>query len=122
MSDAVVNEINNHIGSGMHGHGDDLLVFAIPTQSKNITLDYKLKPNTVIDETDIENFIRAAFRESSAYKVTTCKPNDIFSFSVLAGEIHVQFPQLKTLNFTNEDISTGLWLPTIGTLNVSKQS
>jgi hypothetical protein len=122
ISQAVIDEVNNHISSGYHGNGDDMLVMAMPTQVKDITLNYWLKPNSADVKADIENFIRAAFRENSAYEVTTCAANSTFSFSLLTSELHKQFPQIKTLKFINDDFNTDFWLPVIGTLNVNKQT
>ncbi len=122
ISQAVIDEVNNHISSGYHGNGDDMLVLAMPTQVKNITVNYWLKPNVADVKAGIENFIRAAFRENSAYEATTCAANSTFSFSVLASELHKQFPQIKTLKFINDDFDTAFWLPVIGTLNVNKQA
>jgi hypothetical protein len=119
ISQAVIDEINNHIASGYHGHGDDLLLFAMPTQNQAIVMDYWLTPNANDIKTELEQFIRAAFRENSAYKPTKCKPNSTFSFSLLSAELHNQFPTLKTLKFTNNDIATALWLPVIETLTVT---
>jgi len=119
ISQAVVDEVNNHIASGYHGHGDDMLVLAMPTQTQNITLDYWLKPNVADIKADIEEFVRAAFRENSAFEVTTCNANSLFSFSLLASELHQQFPQINSLKFTNVDIDTALWLPVIDTLTVT---
>lgn len=121
ISPAVIDEINNHIASGYHGHGDDLLVFAIPTQAQTIQLDYWLKPNADDISNEIAQFIRAAFRENSAYLATACQPNSTFSFSLMAAELHNQFPTIKTLKFTNSDFDTGTWLPVIGSLAVTKR-
>ncbi|MDO6426241.1 baseplate J/gp47 family protein [Thalassotalea sp. 1_MG-2023] len=121
VTQTVVDSINNHTASGYHGHGDDLLVFAIPTTPKNIELQYWLKPNETDIKTQIEQFIRAAFRENSAYEATTCKPNENFSFSLLASELHAQFPQISSLNFITNDFNTGMSLPVIDTLTVTKQ-
>lgn len=118
VSQSVIDEINNNIASGNHGHGDDLVVFAIPTKGQVIHLKYWQHSNTVDVGDDIEEFIRAAFRENKAYKPTLCYPNSTFSFSVLAGELHIQFPELKTLTFNNIDINTGGWLPTLDKVNM----
>ena len=119
ISQAVVDSINNHIAKGFHGHGDDLLVFAIPTQPQSITLDYWLHANARDVRSEVEQCIRAAFRENGAYKVTTCKPLTLFSFSKLATEIHSKFPEIESLKFENDDISVGIWLPVINQLAVN---
>jgi len=122
ISEAVISELNNHIASGNHGNGDDLVVFATPTQAQNITLDYWLHANEADIASEIEQFIRAAFRENSAYKPTVCNVNRIFSFSLLASELHNKFTGIKSLKFTNADIETALWLPVINTLTLNKQA
>ena len=119
VSQAVVVAINNHIASGYHGQGDDLQVFAIPTQTSVITLDLWLKPNSNDITADVENFIRAAFRENAGYQVTACLSNSVFSFSLLAAELHAQFAEVATLEFTTKDITAGVWLPIISALNIT---
>jgi len=118
ISQSVIDEINNHIASGYHGHGDDLLVFAMPTQAQTIDMKMWQKPNTADISNAVKQFIGAAFRENSAYGATLCLPNSTFSFSLLAAELHAQFPEIKTLNFTNDDINTGVWLPVINVINL----
>lgn len=118
ISQSVIDEINNHIASGYHGHGDDLLVFAMPTQAQTIAIELWQKPNTSDIGNAVKQFIGAAFRENSAYTATLCQPNSTFSFSLLAAELHAQFPEIKTLNFTNADINTGVWLPVINVINL----
>ena len=122
ISPALLNQINNHIAAGNHGSGDDLQVFAINTQPQNIVANYQQHPNTQNRSADIEQFIRAAFRQNAAYKnVTKCKPNELFSFSQLATELHTQFSELKTIRFENADINCELWLPTINTVALNNE-
>ena len=122
ISDAVISEINNYIISGNHGNGDDLVVFATPTQAQNVTLDYWLFPNFADISNEIEQFIRAVFRENSAYKATVCNVNSTLSFSLLASELHNNFPSIKSLKFQNVDIESALWLPVINSLTLNKQA
>ena len=122
VTQSVVDSINNHIASGYHGHGDDLMVFAIPTTPKDISLEYSLKSNVDDIKTEIEQFIGAAFRQNSAYKATVCRPDSIFSFSLLATELHNQFPEIASLKFITQDFNTGTTLPVINNLTVTKQS
>lgn len=122
ISQALLDQINNHIAEGNHGSGDDLKVFAIATQPKNIIATYQQHPNTQDKRNDIAQFIRAAFRENAAYKdVTQCKPQTLFSFSQLAKELHSQFSELKTIRFENPDIACELWLPTINSLVLNNE-
>ena len=122
ISPAVIDEVNNHIASGYHGHGDDMLVFAMPTQEQDIVVQYWLAPNEDDINNELSECIRAAFRENSAFNVTTCYANSTFSFSLLASEIHQLFPQISSIKFTNSDIEAGLWLPVIDTLTVTNMS
>lgn len=119
VSQAVIDAANNHIASGYHGQGDDLQVFAIPTQAKAIALDLWLKPNSEDISVDVENFIRSAFRENAGYQVTRCLPNAVFSFSLLAAELHAEFEEIATLKFISDDITSAVWVPTISTLTVN---
>lgn len=118
ISQSVIDEINNHIASGYHGHGDDLLLFAIPTKAQTIAIEVWQHANTVDISNGVKQFIGAAFRENSAYTATLCQPNSTFSFSLLAAELHATFPEIKTLSFTNTDINTGVWLPVINVINL----
>lgn len=118
ISAAVLDQMNNHFAAGNTGHGDDFKVFAMPKAAHNITVNYTLKPNAADIEAELENFIRAAFRENNAYQPTRCKPNDEFSFSVLSAELHAQFSGLKNIKFSLDTIVAGFELPSIGTLTV----
>lgn len=119
VSQAVLDEINNHIAAGNHGHSDDLLVFAMPTKNVDITATLIQHANTPDKKAEIEQFIKAAFRQNNAYQPTRCKPNDLFSFSQLKTELHNQFKEIKSINFTNADITSAVWLPVINNLVVN---
>ncbi|MBB1384362.1 baseplate J/gp47 family protein [Pseudoalteromonas sp. SG45-5] len=122
ISPALLNQINNYIAAGNHGSGDDLQVFAINKQPFDIAANYQQHPNTQNRSADIEQFIRAAFRQNAAYKsVTKCAPNELFSFSQLATELHTQFSELKTIRFENDDINCELWLPAISSMVLNNE-
>jgi len=120
-------QINSKIrDEGNHGHGDDLLVMVMPETQANIAVD--IWPRSTLTEvqraalkTDVELFIRAAFRESSAkdYQPTLTFPQSRFSFSRLGEELHQQFAGLESLHFTNTDILSELSIPRIQTLLVT---
>jgi hypothetical protein len=120
-----IEDINTYISiDGNHGHGDDLQVFAIPETQHDITVN--IWPVTGITSAQItqlalgvENFIRAAFRENTAYVATTTIPGKVFSFSRLSQELHRQFPRLERLVFSNSDIQSGVSIPRINTLTVN---
>ncbi|WP_163831878.1 baseplate J/gp47 family protein [Spartinivicinus ruber] len=125
-ADEYLEKINQYIQSeGNHGHGDDLQVFALPEKAFDIKLN--VWPNTFLTEgnkqqlkTNIEHFIKAAFRESTTdnYQPTQVSPRSRFSFSKLTQELHRQFADIDSLHFENTDIVSELWLPQINSLTV----
>ena len=111
--------INDYIrDSGNHGHGDDLLVFEMPATHHRVKVGIWPKAE-LGDERyaalvrDVELFIRAAFRESTAsdYQPTLTYPQSRFSFSRLGEELHLQFPGIDSLQFENTDIVSELTIP-----------
>ena len=119
-------QINAHIrDQGNHGHGDDLLVMAMPETLHAIRVEiwprsYLTTEQRTTLQTEVGLFIRAAFRESTPrdYQPTLPYPQSRFSFSRLAEELHEQFPGLESLHFDNTDILTGLNVPKIQSLEV----
>lgn len=113
--------------AGNHGHGDDLLVFAVPEVQHNISATYWTVPNLSLEQkaqlhTDIGNFIRAAFRQNTQYSPTKTRPYTRFSFSRLAQELHAQFPSLYSLDFVQADLTPGLNIPRLQTLTLTEGS
>ena len=125
-ADEYLQRINAHIrDDGHHGHGDDMLVFVMPETLH--TLEVKLWPRANLTQeqraqlaAQVEQFIRAAFRESTAndYQPTLTYPQARFSFSRLGEELHAQFPRIESLRFTNADILSELNIPRIEALQV----
>jgi len=119
-------QINTHIrDGGNHGHGDDLVVFVMPETVHNVTMTYWPVPNLTSERRDalqgkVEQFIRAAFREStlSDYQPTLTLPQSRFSFSRLGEELHQQFPDIQSLRFDNTDIVSQLNIPRLNSLKV----
>lgn len=80
-----------------HGLGDDLLVKAMPALNVDIDVTITADPNLTAGDktqlgTDVENLLRAAFRESATYpNVARVAPFERVSRSALAGEIHEDF-------------------------------
>lgn len=119
-------QINAHIrDQGNHGHGDDLLVMAMPETLHAIHVEiwprsYLTTEQRTTLQAEVGLFIRAAFRESTPrdYQPTLPYPQSRFSFSRLAEELHEQFPGLESLHFDNTDILTGLNVPKIQSLEV----
>lgn len=119
-------QINAHIrDGGNHGHGDDLVVFVMPETLHDVSMTYWPVPNLTTDrrealQANIEQFVRAAFREStqSDYQPTLTLPQSRFSFSRLGEELHQQFPDIQSLRFDNADIVSQLNIPRLKSLTV----
>ena len=119
VSTVLLNTINNHIrDDGHHGHGDDFMIYAMPSVASDITATYQLHPNSIDIKSDVDAFIRAAFRQNDVWQPTRTQHNSTFSISQLKTEMHNQFPELKTINFNIGDIDSGLWLPQLNSLVV----
>lgn len=125
-ADEYLEKINAHIrDDGNHGHGDDLMVYVMPETLHAIEVKVWPQANLTQDQrrqlaTQIEQFIRAAFRESTAadYQPTLTYPQSRFSFSRLGEELHAQFPRIESLRFSNADILSELNIPRIEALEV----
>ena len=128
-ADTFLAQINAHIiDGGNHGHGDDLQAMAMPETQHTVSV--KVWPlanltDTQLQtlETEVDLFIRAAFRESTQrdYTPTRTYPQSRFSFSRLTEELHAQFPYIESLAFAGEDIVSGLNIPRIQSLSVALQ-
>lgn len=123
-------QINAHIrDQGNHGHGDDLLAMVMPEVPVTVTLWLWPKPNLSAERIsalvkEVELFVRAAFRESTAtdYQPTLTYPQSRFSYSRLSEEIHQQFEDIASLRFLpGQDIISGLNIPRLGQLKVTAQ-
>jgi len=120
-------QINSHIrDQGNHGHGDDLLAMVMPEVPVDVEMTLWPQPNLSAEQvdtlkTEVELFIRAAFRESTPrdYQPTLTYPQSRFSFSRLAEELHQQFADIASLRFTpGVDITSGLDIPRLASLKV----
>jgi hypothetical protein len=71
-------------------------------------------------EQQVEQFVRAAFRESTTcdYQPTLTLPQSRFSFSRLGEELHQQFAGIESLDFQNVDILSELNIPRIRSLEI----
>lgn len=126
----VLDQLNDHIMvKGHHGHGDVLTCKAIPDTEHDVIADVVLVANldeaTKVNELlEVENRIRAAFRETAAYpEMTRAKPESRFSLSLLGTEIHTNMAQVESVKFTvggkvQEDIISDLEQPRLKTLTV----
>ncbi len=125
-AETYLEQINTHIRErGNHGHGDDLLVMAMPETLHDISLT--IWPRSTLTATqrdtlrdEVELFVRAAFRESTLrdYQPTLTYPQARFSFSRLGEELHQQFAGIESLDFANTDIVSELSIPRIQSLEV----
>lgn len=119
--------INAYIrDQGNHGHGDDLLVQQMPETLHTVSLTIWPKAQVGIEQhaallSDVELFIRAAFREStdSDYQPTVTFPQSRFSFSRLGEELHEQFLGIDSLRFENNDIISELTIPRLSGVEVA---
>ncbi|WP_299689321.1 baseplate J/gp47 family protein [uncultured Vibrio sp.] len=126
----VLDQLNDHImAKGHHGHGDVLTCKAIPDTEHDVIADVVLVANldeaTKVNELlEVEDRIRAAFRETAAYpEMTRAKPESRFSLSRLGTEIHTNMVQVESVKFTvggkvQEDIISDLEQPRLKTLTV----
>ncbi|UOA08615.1 baseplate J/gp47 family protein [Methylobacter sp. S3L5C] len=110
--------------SGHHGHGDDLKVYAMPKTTHALTAhiwhEYFLSAAQIATlQIDINNFIRAAFRENRSYSPTLTYPYSRFSFSKLTQELHKEFATIHSITFDLIDIISVLNVPTLSALTVT---
>lgn len=123
---SYLESINTYIrDKGNHGHGDDLLVMEMPPTQHTIRVT--VWPRSWVGAEreeqlliDMELFIRAAFRESTAsdYQPTLTYPQSRFSFSRLGEELHEQFTGIESLDFENTDIISQLTIPRLDDVQV----
>lgn len=119
-----IDSINAHVrDSGNHGHGDDLRCWPMPQRSIDLTATVHPVPHLPAQRQDalrqrVADMIRAAFRDNADYDVTRTWPFSRFSFSQLAEELHAACADLRSVEFSQGDILTGMELPVLGTLSV----
>ena len=113
---------------GNHGHGDDLICFAMPETQHVITCGVYFRPSQAIGEirkaeivAEVENMIRCAFRENNNYAVTKTYPFSRFSWSKLGEEIHDRFNEIDSIIWGQTDIQSDLSIPRVSHLTVSVQ-
>jgi hypothetical protein len=101
-----------------------MLVKAFPTAGVDITVQAVGIDNLTMTQQEelrvqVEQRIRAAFRESAGYPdITRALPNSRFSLSNLSRELHEQLPALRSISFNRGDIVSGLVVPKLHTLVV----
>ena len=128
-AESYLEQINDAVmAQGNHGHGDDLQVFVMPETLHAVALDVWPAATLTLQQradlqVDIEQFIRAAFRESTGrdYTPTLTWPQARFSFSRLTEELHAQFAGIDSLKFGTDDIVSELAIPRLQAVEVSLQ-
>ena len=128
-SQPFIDKVNHYVQTeGNHGHGDDLICFAMPETQHVITCGVYFRPSQAIGEirkaeivAEVENMIRCAFRENNNYTVTKTYPFSRFSWSKLGEEIHDRFNEIDSIVWGQTDIQSDLSIPRISRLTVSVQ-
>ena len=128
-SQPFIDKVNHYVQTkGNHGHGDDLICFAMPETQHVITCGVYFRPSQAIGEirkaeivAEVENMIRCAFRENNNYSVTKTYPFSRFSWSKLGEEIHDRFNEIDSIIWGQTDIQSELSIPRISRLTVSVQ-
>lgn len=123
---SYLESINTYIrDQGNHGHGDDLLVMEMPATQHTVRVSIWPRAQVGAERqeallNDIELFIRAAFRESTAsdFQPTLTYPQSRFSFSRLGEELHEEFTGIESLHFENVDIISELTIPRLDGVQV----
>lgn len=128
-SQPFIDKVNSHIQNGYHGHGDDLICYAMPETRHQITCNvYFYREANLSNQAkaeiikEVENMIRCAFRENNNYDVTKTYPYRRFSWSQLGEEIHQQINDVGSLVWGQSDITSEMSIPRIERLTVSEQS
>lgn len=121
----LITQLNEYINDqGYHGHGDDVQVYAMPSTSEDISVTLYPLSNLLTEEvsellTNVENFIRCAFRENNDYTATKTAPYSRFSFSRLSQELHKEFSGLESINWGQSDIENAVAVPRLNSLTIT---
>lgn len=129
---SILEQLNTHImTNGHHGHGDVLTCKAIPDKNVDIVTEVVFVANLDADtktseKQQVEDRIRAAFRESDAHKnITRAAPKSRFSLSRLGKEIHEDLNRVESVRFivdgeVQKDIVSSLEQPRLQSLTISE--
>lgn len=126
VSAPFIEAVNDYVNTqGHHGHGDDMQCFAMPETRHDLAATvYVSTLSNMTDEeaktlkNGVENLIRCAFRENADYDVIKTWPYSRFSFSQLGREIHKQFTNTDSVEFSLKDITSELSVPRLDSLTV----
>lgn len=127
-SQPFVDKVNRYVkDDGNHGHGDDLTCFAMPETQHRLTCQVFFYHSAGLGEIrqseilrNVEAMIRCGFRENNNFGVTKTYPFSRFSWSRLGEEIHKVHPEIESLVWGQTDVVSGLNIPRIQSLTVSK--
>lgn len=123
-SEALLEDLQEYVmEKGFHGHGDDMEIMAMPGVAVDIGVTvyphtYLLEAEVTTLLSDVEDFIRCAFRENTDYTATRTEPFGRFSFSRLGQELHAQFAGIESLNWSQPDITSGNSVPRLSSLTI----
>lgn len=124
---SYLDDVNNYIrDEGMHGHGDDIEVKAMPETLHDLTLTAWVPAGLGVDEktqlqASIEQMIRCAFRENTNFEVTLTWPYSRFSFGRLSGELMRRFINVHSIEWGQGDIESNNDVPRINSLTITMQ-
>ncbi|EPN2803329.1 baseplate J/gp47 family protein [Serratia marcescens] len=125
-SQPFIDQVNAYVmDDGNHGHGDDVLCLPLPETQHDLTITVHLFAGSHLGEEqtaelmrDAGNLVRCAFRENNDFDVAKTWPFSRFSMSRLGEELHAQFPDIESLEFSLGDILSDLSVPRLRTLNM----
>jgi hypothetical protein len=131
---SILDQLNEYIQTeGHHGHGDVLTCLAINDTQHNLIADVVLSENLTAENitlqlAEVENRIRASFRESAAFtEMTRANPLSRLSISQMSTEIHSNMPLIESVRITvdgiiQNDIISEYTQPRINSLVVQELS
>lgn len=124
-SQPFIDTVNNYImAQGHHGHGDDLLCLPMPETQHDLHVTCYLTDSNLSEKRRAEivhgvsDMVRCAFRENTNYHVHQVFPYSRFSFSRLSEELHQEFFDLASVQFSLTDIVSNLSIPRLTQLTV----
>ena len=126
-SQPFIDAVNDFVtNKGNHGHGDDMRCFALPETRHELEVTVFVSAFANLSSEDkeslragVEQMIRCAFRENKDFgDVTKTWPYDRFSFSRLGEELHQEFPAIRSIKFSLDDILSNLDVPRLSSLSV----
>lgn len=127
-SKPFIDKVNNYIiEQGFHGHGDDLICYAMPETLHDLSGKVYFHNDIGLTDTrkaeimkDIELMIRCAFRENADFSVTKTYPYKRFAWSQLAKEIHGAHYEVSSIEWGQTDIVNALSVPRIRSLRLTQ--